>query len=88
MVNNHVIHTLQQKVNYLRTSARVCSCVVKKHCCSSIAEWSVHYIAVSCNPANVSGAGKDFTGLIVKVILCCCGNKIVLFVSLNFFVHA
>ena len=51
------------------TCTGVNCCTVKKYYSGSIAEGSIDHVAVSGNPANVSGAGKDFTRLIVKVIL-------------------
>ena len=74
MTHNSVIlyHKTQA---YLLTCTGVNSCAIKKHCCSSITEWSIHHIAVSSNPADIGSAGKNVTRFIIKVILSICIGK-------------
>lgn len=48
------------------TSIRVNWGALKKDCGSSIAEGSIHHIAVSCDPTDVSHTAKDITWLVVK----------------------
>lgn len=65
----HTATSSQLFAHHSLTWVRVHWSAFKQHSGASIAKRSVHNIAVSCDPANVSHAAKDITLLVVKHIL-------------------
>ena len=51
------------------TTIRVSSSALKENSSAPIAEWSIHHIGMTSDPAEVSNTCKDFSSLIVKYTL-------------------